>query len=256
MKAPGAAARTTALIVLLGTAPVYSGSGALPERISRIPVTVRFDDQPVARVLEGLFAAGQVRADVDPCVAGRVSIALENASLGSVLEELARVADLEIQALDAERIRVACRDARAPERPPRSPVRGRPLDLRFRLVRTPLDRPEERLYPRLVALLGEVAEVAGADEIPGWTITEDGEVAPKNRPAWRLRAIVVPAKHGLGREVRGLFEVAIGDPRGAEGTTVSTVMPFSASLADFERAQLAVIRVEGGTWELHGEAAE
>ena len=242
---------TVTAALLAATAPSsYPGKPADP---SAIPVTLRFEDQPVARVLEGLFAAGGVRGRIDPCVTGRVSIALENVTLGAALDAVARLADLEVKSGQGPAaFVVTCRDAEARSRALVRQRTGDAVRLRFRIESIDPDgRRDVRSEPALIVPLGETAEIAESSDVPDYALTADGEVLTTNtRPSVRLVLAVVAERGGFAREARGLFEIATKEPRDPEGPVMTATLPFRAPLTAAGEVPLGALDLNGTRWIL------
>ncbi len=224
-----------------------------PSDVAQIPVVIRFVDQPVARVLEALFAATGARGTIDPCVGGRVTISLENVSMGVALETLAQVADLDVRRGNrGDVFHVTCRDVEG--RRARADARLAGADtvtLEFRLEQSDVDgRSEVHAAPRLVARIGEPSEVSEPGRAPEYALADDGELIVRSRaPLWRIEAVVVATQSGGPREIHGLLEVSEA-PREPEGTTTRMVKPFRATLAGVDEIPLAEMRGSRGTWTL------
>lgn len=248
-------ARISALAVLLLTVP--PGAAAMPQRPqdpSQIPVSLNFVDQPVARVLFALFAAGGVRGDVDPCVTGRVSVTLQNVTLGMALDAVARMADLDVRRVEGPAtFRVSCRDVAARRARTRAALAGAPsVTMTFRIDRVEADgRSETRAEPRLVVPVGEVAELSETSEVPDYALADDGEILIRSRrPSWSLRVAVAAPRTGGTPELRGILEISSESSRDPEPAVVTATQPFRGVLADDAEVRLASVELGGATWIL------
>ena len=125
------------------------------------------------------------------------------------------------------------------------------VTLEFRLEQIDAQgRSEVRAQPRLVARVGEPAEISEPGNAPDPALEDDGEVVVRSRrPSWRVEAVVVLGRGGGPREIRGLIEIseAPGEP---EGMVVTRTQPFRAPLTGAEETRLAEVRECGPTWIL------
>jgi hypothetical protein len=228
--------------------------------IEEIPVTSRFVDQPVVRVLEALFAAAGTRAEIDPCATGRISIELRNVTLGAALDAVARIADLEVKRTEGPaRFRVSCRDVEGRRATARNRARGDDVvTLHFRLERIDPDGTREtEAQPRLRVVVGEQSEISETERVPQYALTEDGEIYVRSRrPNWTLSAVVVATPSGVSRELRGILEIARGREGGSDEAVCTAVKPFHLELPEpGDVAEAVQIELGGRTWVLSVEIA-
>jgi hypothetical protein len=218
------------------------------------PVSLHFDDAPTAKVLQTLFEATGVRGDIDPCVTGRISISLEYVPLGTALDAIARMADLNVsRAGGPAAFRITCKQPSGRHARGVPDVRtGEPVDLHFRIEAVDFaGRREVRAEPHLVSTVGEIAEITETGNLPEYTLTDDGELIVKtSRPSWTVRAVVVPGRDGGPRELRGILEIASEASRSPESGVVSVTQPFHAALTGESETKLASWELFGTTWVL------
>lgn len=243
-------------LLLIALSPPVALEAAEPRAADprQIPVVLAFEDRPVAQVLMGLFAAAGIRGDIDPCVSGRISITLKNATLGSALDAVARLADLEVRPGESPRdFRVSCRDSEARRARTRAMLRtGEAASLRFRIETIDPDgRSETVAEPRLIVPVGELAELAESAELPDYALADDGElIVTTTRPTWSLRMMVVPARGTPTLELRGILEVSSKSSREPEAGVATMTQPFRGALTGERETPLASAQLGATTWVL------
>lgn len=250
-------ARLIALVPLVVAATPFVARAAAevrPADPSEIPVMLSFEDRPVAQVLMGLFAVAGVRGDIDPCVTGRISITLKNATLGSALDAVARLADLDIRRGAPPRdFHVTCRDTEAARSRAESLARsGEPASLRFRIETVDAaGRMETIGEPRLIVPVGELAEIAQHVYLPDYALAADGElIVNATRPSWSLRVIVVPARDAAALEIRGILQVSFQLSENRDGGVVTLTRPFRSPLTPEREVRLVSTELGATTLSL------
>lgn len=243
------------IVLLLAVSPALAATaGGRPSEPGMAPVSLRFTDMPTAKVLEALFAATGARADIDTCVTGRITIALDDVPLGTALDAIARLADLNISRGTAPAtFRITCRDgAGARGRGQPAARSGETVELRFRIETVDArGRREVVAEPRLITPVGESAYLAPTGNVLDYTLTDDGElIAKPTRPEWAVRVIVAPGRSGSPREVRGILEIATEAPRASETATVSLTQPFHATITGEDEVRLVATELSGTAWVL------
>lgn len=205
------------LLTALAVAPAVRGGTVeltADERLD-FPVTLMFEDAPIARVLQGLFGAAGVGMEMDPCVTGQVSITMENVTARQAIESIARMADLTVtQTAPGHTVTIRCAGA-----PPPDVLRsdGGKVELSFTIDRLADDgRKETVARPRLVVRTGEPATIGMQHNIrlfpDGMTQKEGIEIDAQGResrlPSFSIEAVVFPASGDRLQRVHGVFEVS------------------------------------------------
>jgi type II secretory pathway component HofQ len=201
------------LLTLVGPPSAGAATDDGPKALD-VPVTLRFEDQDLVRVLEALVAATGLRVDIDPCVGGKVSITTERVSARAALDLLARMGNLDVRIGDAgEPVRISCR-----------PREGTPLaapagsaEVTFTLQRvTPSGDLETVAEPRLASPFGMQATIEQSERLPVFDLNAGGHVYRRTvRPTLSIRAVFTEEGSG-GLRVAAVIETSRVDPRDRE----------------------------------------
>ena len=206
-------------LLLIGLAVVPAVRGGTVELTADdrldIPVTLLFNDAPIARVLQALLEGTGVGMEMDPCVTGRVSITMENVTLRQAIESVARMADLTVtQPAPGHTVTIRCAGA-----PPPDVLRtgGGKVELSFTIDKLAAEGRKETVdRPRLVVRTGEPATIGLQRKIrlypDGMTQRAGIEIDAQGResrlPSFSIEVVVLPASGDRLQRVHGVFEVS------------------------------------------------